>query len=157
MAAAALVAAANALGAQPRPSSRYVGRGRVCENNAPHHRYTSCLPARDDDHFSFKTSASGAKVIGLAAAIGPFYCGGGTSTITVKAMTVGHDGSFSTSFSTPNRGPTGAVNGTSRVQVHGRFTSARVAHVFYRLVTHFNHTPSSQDCGAQVSGNARAT
>lgn len=151
-----LAAAAGAVAAQPKPSSLYAGRGRVCENNAPGHRYTSCLPKRQEDRFSFRASATARKVIRFAATIGPFYCGGGTNTITVKSMTIGRDGSFSASFSSANRGPTGAVNGTSRVQVRGRFISARLARVFYRLVTHFNHTPSSQDCGAQVSGRARA-
>jgi hypothetical protein len=143
-----------AIAARPKPSATYAGKGRVCENNAPRHRYTACLSKRV--RFSFKTSADASAVVKFRGRIGPFYCGGGSSTVTVKRMTVARSGSFDFRFSAANRGPDGPINGTSHVHVHGRFlTGGKRATVFYRLVTHFNNTPRAQDCGAQVRGTAR--
>ena len=146
-----------ALAALLRPSSHYAGRGKVCEDNTPHNRYTNCLPKRADDRFSFRTSPTRRHVTGFAGTIGPFFCGGGTETIKVKAMAVKPDGRFSDSFSVPNRGPNGQVNGTSHVTVRGRFTSATSATVFYKLVTDFKNTPAGANCGAEVNGSAHLT
>ncbi len=145
-----LSGAALAAVVHPERSARYSGSGRLCENNAPGHRFTDC-PGHD--RFLFRTSAQGSHVTAFFGRIGPIYCGGGTNTITVKSMKVGADGSFGTRFSSPNVA-FGKTTGTSHVVVRGKFTNAKTARVFYRLVTHFNNTPSSQDCGAQVSGTA---
>jgi hypothetical protein len=154
---AGVVAEGAAFAALPFPSSHYAGRGKVCEDNTPHHRYTNCLPKRADDHFSFRTSVTRRRVTGFAGTIGPLFCGGGTNTINVKAMAVKPDGRFSDAFSVPNRGPNGQVNGTSYVTVRGKFTSATSAAVFYRLVTDFKNAPAGANCGAEVIGTAHLT
>ncbi len=146
-----LAAGSIALAAHPKRSARFAGSGRLCENNTLSHRYTNCIAHRDK--FSFRTSANGAKVTSFAGQIGPFYCGLVSNTVGVKFIRVHRDGAFSFRFSTPNR-VGGKVNGTSHVQIRGKFTSSRSATVFYKLVTHFN--VSSPDCGAQVTGTAHS-
>lgn len=140
------------LGARPAHPASWHGAGKVCENNAPGRRYTDCF---GNDRFSFRTSLSGQSIRSFSGQIGPFYCGGGTNTITYKSVAIRSDGSFAAHFTSANV-VAGKKTGESRVVVRGRFTAARTAHLFYSLVTHFSGTSSSQDCGAQVTGVARA-
>ncbi len=49
----------------------------------------------------------------------------------------------------------GKKTGETYVMVRGRFAAVKTARLFYSLVTHFFGTPSSQDCGARVTGTAR--
>jgi hypothetical protein len=134
-------------------SLRLSGRGTVCENNTLSHRYTNCIP--NEDRFSFARSADGRRVTAFRARIGPMYCGGAFNTIRIPAIAVSRSGAFSKRLSVPNRGPTG-VTGTMHVLVRGRFTARGAARVFYSLVVHFTGTPTSNDCGARVTGPAHA-
>lgn len=150
----ALILAGTALAAHPKRSASYSGSGQLCENNGPQHHFTTCVGS---DTFSFHTAANGSRVTRFAGRIGPLYCGGGTPTITAGFITVGTDGSFFYRFQVPNRDARRKVTGSDTVEIRGRFTGqGRTASVFYRLVSHFNGSPSSQDCAAQVSGTARA-
>ena len=148
----ALAVAALTWAAQPKPATHFSGRGKLCENNAAGGRYTNCS---GHDQFSFQTSSTGSRVRAFKALIGPFYCGGGSSTIKVKSMKVGAKGSFSKRFSGPNIA-FGKRNGTYHVKVRGRFTSPSTATVSYQEVIHFNSTSNAQDCGARVRGVAHA-
>lgn len=138
---AVLSMAAVALSATPVGSAHFKGKGKLCLNNAPNHRFTNCAGR---DKFSFDTSSSGRKVLNFTGKMGPLYCGGVTYNVNADRMRVRH-GRFHKAFTAEDP----SNQGKDSASIKGRFVRRKVAKVSYKFVRYDN-------CGGLVRGKARA-
>lgn len=136
----------------PKRGGHYRGTGQQAFNNTPDGSFAN-QGFRPRALISFRVSPNGKRILNFRGSYF-YYCGSGTATVTAKFLIVRSDGSFHYAFSTPSRGPGGVTNGTSSVDIRGRFTgSGRAARVTYREEARFSSQPASQrPCATQVSG-----